>query len=69
MSDKNSKFIVLEGLEHGNVFYTNNDPNKPESEKVKSAHGDVWYKIVGYADTSKEALSKINKRISRSMFF
>lgn len=69
MSDKNSKFVVLEGLEHGNVFYTHNDPNKPESEKVKSGNGDVWYKIVGYADTSEEALSKINKRISRSMFF
>ena len=53
------KFVVLEGIEHGNRFYTRNDPGEPEEEKVLSKIGEVWYKILGYASTGDEALAII----------
>lgn len=49
---KNKKYVVLEGLEHGNRFYTTNHENP-----TKSAKGEIWYKIIGYADSSEEAQS------------
>lgn len=46
------KFVCLEGLQHGNRFYTMNHP-----EPTKLANGEVVYKIIGYADSEKEALT------------
>lgn len=55
MADKNSKYAVYRGLEQGNRFFSTNDPNEPESEKVKLYDGTVAYEILGYADTEDEA--------------
>lgn len=52
MADENSKYIALEGIEHGNRFYTSNDPNK---DQTKSFKGELWYRVLGYADSSEEA--------------
>jgi len=47
------KLICLEGIEHGNQFYTTHDENDKEPEKL--ADGTVAYRILGYANTDKEA--------------
>ena len=47
-------FVCLEGIEHGNRFMSlhrlGNDP-------TKSAKGETWYRILGYADTHEEAMN------------
>jgi len=50
------KFVILQGIEHGNVFYSTNSEH-PEL----SAKGEVWYKILDYADTDEEAQEKLKK--------
>ena len=50
--NSNKKYVVLEGIEHGNRFYTTNVPGE---DPTKSAKGENWYKVLGYADTSEEA--------------
>jgi len=55
MADKNSQYVVYRGLEQGNKFFSTNNPNEPESEKVKLLDGTVAYEILGYADTGDEA--------------
>jgi hypothetical protein len=55
MADKNSPYIVYRGLEQGNKFFSTNNPNEPESEKVKLDDGTVAYEILGYAETPDEA--------------
>lgn len=52
MADKNSKFVCLEGIKRKNKFYTTNTPGE---DPTKSAEGEVWYKVLGYANTSEEA--------------
>jgi hypothetical protein len=42
-------------LQHGNRFFSCNDPDKSEEEKCKLIDGTVAYRILGYADTSEEA--------------
>lgn len=54
-----SKFILLEGLQHGNKFFTKNESDKPESEKVKLKDGTIAYKILGYAHSVEEAQYKL----------
>lgn len=46
------KFVVLEGIEHGNRFYSTNVPGE---DPTKSAKGETWYHVLGYADTAEEA--------------
>ena len=46
-----AKYIILEGIEKKNRFYTMNDPG----DHTKLANGNVAYTIVGYANTTKEA--------------
>lgn len=50
--ESNKKFVVLEGLKHGNRFYSTNTPGE---DPTKSAKGETWYKVIGYADTVEEA--------------
>lgn len=45
-------YIVLEGIKIRNRFYTT---NTPDTDHTKSAEGDEWYKIIGYANTGDEA--------------
>ncbi len=52
-SDQSHKqFVILEGVQHGNRFYSRHTPGE---DPTKSAKGETWYRILGYADTSEEA--------------
>ena len=53
---ENAEYVCLEGLKHGNRFYSNNEP---EIDPTLSAEGELWYRVLGYADSSDEALSII----------
>jgi hypothetical protein len=48
---KKKKYVCLEGIQHGNKFYTS---NKPRAEYL--ANGKLAYKVLGYADTEEGAL-------------
>jgi hypothetical protein len=45
-------YVVLKGIERGNVFYSSNTPGK---DPTKSATGKTWFEVLGYADTGDEA--------------
>lgn len=53
------KYILLEGIKLGNRFFTTNDQYEPEDEKIKLANGEVAYRILGYADSCKDAQTKL----------
>jgi hypothetical protein len=46
------KYVALEGLKEGNRFYTSYDPDK---DPTKLNTGEVAYKVLGFADTDREA--------------
>jgi hypothetical protein len=48
-------YIILEGLEEGNRFFTTNDPQQTEDEQCRLEDGTLAYRVVGYANTSFEA--------------
>ena len=54
-SDK-QKFVLLEGIEHGNRFFS---LNRPGEDPTKNAIGEVVYYILGYAPTVEEAQYKL----------
>jgi hypothetical protein len=54
--DNTKEYVVLRGLKHDNVFFT---ANTPGSDPTKSAEGEIWYEILGYADTIEEAQALI----------
>lgn len=45
------KFVILQGLERGNRFFTSNCDKDPRI----TADGKISYKILGFADTVEEA--------------
>ena len=60
MENKDAKYVVLRHLkmpDKGKCFFTTNDPNEPEEEKGLSYKGELWYEVIGYANTSEEAQS------------
>jgi len=75
---KQKKYILMKSLLFGNKFIVQNDPDKPESEKVKSDTGEIAYQILGYADTIeigqhklcgiREELAKNLKLIDKSHY-
>lgn len=50
------KFVILKGIECGNIFFSSNTPG---ADNTKSASGETWYNVLGYADTVDEAQRKI----------
>jgi len=64
-----SKFVLLEGIQHGNQFITTNDPTEPESEKIKLADGTIAYIILGYANSIKEAQNKLYEYKLKSLLY
>ena len=69
--DSTKKFVCLEGIIQGNKFYTSNSEKDPRF----SAKGELWYKIIGYADSSEEAVKILyptkeeeNRAIAQSVF-
>jgi len=56
LNKKNAKYILLEGLERKNRFFCINRPEESEDSIVRNIHtGEVVYKILGYANTMKDA--------------
>lgn len=56
------KFILLEGLEEGNRFITVNNPDKSDDQKCRLVDGTLAYKIIGYANSVKDAQIKLYGR-------
>jgi len=53
---KNSKYILLEGLLRKNRFFCMTGPEESEDSIVRNIRtGEVVYKILGYANTMKDA--------------
>lgn len=50
---QNGCYVCLEGLGHGNKFITT---FQISDDPTKSAEGEIWYKILGYAPTHEQAL-------------
>jgi hypothetical protein len=48
---KTGKFVCIEGIKHGNRFYTSNS----DSDPTKLSNGETAYKVLGFANTSEEA--------------
>ncbi len=53
------KYVILEGIEHGNRFFSTYTEGE---DPTKSAEGETWYKILGYADSVGEAQIKLYGR-------
>ena len=47
-------FVVLRGLEYGNVFWT---MTRQGEDVTKTADGTVAYEVVKYCDTAPEAVA------------
>ena len=57
--EPNHEFVCLEGLKHHNRFFTTNNSlgimgQEPQDPRY-SAKGELWYRILGYAETVEEA--------------
>jgi hypothetical protein len=47
-----SKYVILEGIDAGNRFFTANTQGK---DQTRLADGTVAYTVLGYANTIREA--------------
>lgn len=47
-----SEYVILEGIEAGNRFFTTNTPGQ---DQTRLATGEVAYRVLGYANTIREA--------------
>lgn len=56
METRTPQFILLEGIKHRNRFFTSNAPDK---DQTRGNTGEVWYRVLGYADTAEEAQTKL----------
>lgn len=54
------KYVLLEGLEYFNRFFS---PYTNGEDPTKSAKGETWYKILGFADSVEEAQMKLYGRV------
>lgn len=50
-----AKFVLLQGIKEYNRFFTPNTGEDP----TKGENGEVWYRIIGYADSVEEAQNKL----------
>lgn len=51
-TDSTKPYILLKGIERSNKFITSNIQGE---DHTRSAEGELWYEIIGYADTIPEA--------------
>ena len=51
-AESDKPFVVLEGVEHGNRFFTT---NRRGEDPTKSATGETWYRVIGYASSVNDA--------------
>ena len=59
LTKKNAKYILYCGLEQGNTFFSMNNPKESKYKAVRLYTGEIAYKIIGYANTVKEAQIKL----------
>jgi hypothetical protein len=60
---KGMKFVILQGLEEGNRFFTENVEGQ---DPTKGGNGETWYRVVGYADSVEEAQTILyGRRVAR----
>lgn len=57
---KTAKFILVRGIKEKNKFFTTNVPTE---DQTKIYTGEVWYEILGYANSTKEAQMKLFGRV------
>lgn len=50
------QFVLLEGIKHGNRFISSYTPGE---DPTKSAAGETWYRVLGYASSVEEAQRKL----------
>ena len=50
---KHGCYVCLEGIQHGNRFMT---LWKEGDDPTKSFKGEMWYRVLGYADTHADAM-------------
>ena len=53
--DSKPRYVLLEGLREHNRFFSLNIGGDPRI----SNHGELWYRIIGYAETIPEAQAKL----------
>jgi hypothetical protein len=53
---KTAEFVCLEGIKQGNRFYSTNS----RKNVTKLSNGTVAYRVIGYANTSEEALAIVD---------
>jgi len=58
MKKSTKKYVLLEGIENFNRFYSSNTDDDP----TKLFDGTVAYRIIGYADTSEEAQMELTSK-------
>jgi hypothetical protein len=56
--DNEKPFVLLEGVEHGNRFFTT---NRRGEDPTKSATGETWYRILSYASSVDEAQQNLRQ--------
>jgi hypothetical protein len=61
-TDSSLPYVALEGIQHGNRFITSNSPGE---DPTKSAKGETWYRILGYAQTVEEAQNLLGSPAER----
>lgn len=54
------KYVLLEGIEHGNRFFSLYTEGE---DPTLSANGEVWYVILGYAGSVEEAQMKLYGKV------
>ena len=55
------KFVILEGIEEGNRFFSTHTPGEDET---RLADGTLAYRILGYADTIAEAQLRLHGQVT-----
>jgi len=53
--DRKKPLVALRGIKHGNRFWSCHNGNDP----CYSGKGELWYEVIGFADTSEEAISLV----------
>ena len=56
LTDDSKPLVCLEGIKHGNRFFSTNTKG---DDPTKSAKGETWYKVLAYCDEAKEAQAVI----------
>lgn len=57
-AESDQPFVILEGIEHGNRFFTT---NRRGEDPTKSATGETWYRVIGYASSVNDAQQTLRR--------